>query len=211
MQHRSAVIFLIFLFGLPALAKERPKYVYPEPRAHDVSENVAHIGFIYSINVLLYISTQPKTVSENGSFEEYRRNFGGTVLFDNDKEYWNWIVHPYSGSQLYLYYRANAYSPADAFQMAFVSSLLFEYTIETYTEPASMEDLINTPILGTVLGYFFERVSMKLVNSPVRWQRWIGHIINPFTLMPFFKEKMAVIPQVNTREPGGGLAVVWEF
>ena len=188
---------------------KKPRYQYSEPREHDLVEDLAHLGFIYSINIVLYVATQPETVKEEGSFEKYRKNFGRTVLFDNDREFWNWLVHPYSGSQLYLYFRANSYSPADAFRMSFFSSLLFEYTIEVYTEPASMEDLINTPILGSVLGYFFEHASMKLLNSDYLLARWLGHLINPFSLLPFFKEKMIIIPQVGKNQ--SHLSIAWEF
>jgi hypothetical protein len=40
--------------------------------------------------------------------------------------------------------------------MAAISSALFEFTVEVYTEPASVQDLYQTPILGSILGLGLE-------------------------------------------------------
>ena len=205
MKNRWSLLLYVFLVSTSCFGA----YEYPEPVKHELSDDLTHLGIVYSVNLVLYVATQPETVAEEGSFTNYRKNFGRTVLFDNDEPFWNWLVHPYSGSQLYLYYRMNSYSPAEAFRMGFLSSLLFEYTIEVYTEPASLEDVINTPVLGTALGYFFEKVSVRLLESPMLWQRWLGYLMNPLALIPYFKNKIIVMP--NVKKDGGGLMVAWEF
>ena len=93
--------------------------------------------------------------------------------------------------------------------MAFLSSLLFEYTIEVYTEPASFEDLVNTPILGSALGYLIENVSIDLLNSGVTWKKWLGHLLNPLTLVPFIHERLRIYPQINS--DSAGVVARWEF
>lgn len=185
-------------------------YQYNDPVEHRIQDDVAQIGFIYVLSIGAYLGSQPRTVFENGSYSKYRRNFGRTVHFDNDKPFWNWFIHPISGSQLYLYYRANSYSPADAFRMTFISSLLFEYTIEVYSEPASMEDILNTPILGAALGAVIEHQSLLWINSGNRYLKWLGHFINPVTLLSFMKQDITVTPGIAPGQ-GASLNLNWRF
>ena len=49
--------------------------------------------------------------------------------------------------------------------MTFISSTLFEFTVEIYTEPAKVQDLYQTPILGSVLGVGLETLSLYLLNT----------------------------------------------
>lgn len=183
--------------------KRKPKYrfTYIE-RDHTINESIHDIGFMYSITWLAYIATQPSTVKNHGSLKNYKDNFGNFVL-DNDEPIWNWVIHPLSGSQLYLYYRAKGYTKSNSLAMAFVSSTLFELTVEIYTEPASIQDLYQTPILGSVVGYGIENLSFYLLNTGNPIGRFFGHLINPFTLFPFYDGKIAILPHYNGKKSAG--------
>ena len=195
----------------PKTENKTKTYQYADPVKHRWQDDAANLAFIWFINIGLYAVTLGPTVKD-GSFSEYRRNLGRTVLFDNDEPKYNWVLHPYSGSQLYLYYRANAYTRSESFRMAFLSSLLFEYTIEPYTEPASLVDVVNTPLLGSALGYAIEKYSIAWINSGVTWKKWLGHAINPMTLLPFFKNSSAVMaPQIGQNGNPTGMQLSWSF
>ncbi len=182
---------------------ERPvKYYYGyNDRDHTGTENVKHLGAIYGVTWAAYPLTQPKVFRENGSWRNYRHNFG-QLVFDQDEPFWNWFVHPLSGSQLYLYYRANGYRRVDALAMALISSTLFEFTVEIYTEPASMQDLYQTPILGSVLGLGLEHLSMYLLNTNNYVGKLFGHILNPATLFWFYEGKVRVTPDFDGKRAG---------
>ncbi|MFN8370637.1 MAG: DUF3943 domain-containing protein [Bacteriovoracaceae bacterium] len=47
--------------------------------------------------------------------------------------------------------------------------------LEVYTEPASIQDLYQTPILGSVVGLFFEVISLDFLNSDSTFLRGVGH------------------------------------
>ena len=72
--------------------------------------------------------------------------------------------------------------------------------MEIYTEPASIQDLYQTPVLGSFLGVGLENLSMYLLNSGNAFARTIGHIINPTTLFWFYEGKVQVLPQTNFQD-----------
>jgi len=94
--------------------------------------------------------------------------------------------------------------------MAFVSSTLFEFTVEIYTEPASIQDLYQTPIIGSFLGVGLETLSMYLLNTGNAVGRVLGHAINPSTLFWFYEGKVQIVP-VTDFKSGGALTLMAEF
>lgn len=180
-----------------------PKYHYDYyNRRHSLKESFGHISAIYGVTWLIYPLTQPDVVKNKGSWKIYKENFG-KIVFDQDEPFWNWFVHPLSGSQLYLYYRANGYSRSSSMAMATISSTLFEFTVEIYTEPASIQDLYQTPVLGSVLGFGIENLSMYLLNTGVPMARFFGHLINPATLFWFYEGKVRITPTFNFNGDAG--------
>ncbi len=176
------------------------QYKYVE-REHTLTENVKNIGIVYGLTWVFYPIIQPKVFKINDAPEKFRKNFG-KVVFDKDEPIWNFFVHPISGSQLYLLYRADGYTRTEAMGMAAISSTLFEFTVEILTEPASVQDLYQTPILGTVLGLGIETASMSLLNSGTTLGKIIGHAINPATLLPFYEGRTLIIPRFEDQDKG---------
>ena len=177
--------------------KRQPKYFYTYiDREHSYQESAKLIGVTYALSWGLYPLTQPKVFKENGSWHEYKKNFGDLV-FDKDEPFWNWVVHPISGSQLFLFYRANGYSRANALAMSMIASTLFEFTVEVYTEPASVQDLYQTPVLGAMLGVTLENLSLYLLNTGNAFGKILGHILNPMTLFWFYEGKIRLSPHLD--------------
>ncbi|MBF0297481.1 MAG: DUF3943 domain-containing protein [Oligoflexia bacterium] len=187
------------------------KYIYTyKDREHTNKETLTHLGVFYLINWGAYYLSQPQTFAREGSWSNYKNNFGKAV-FDKDEPYWNWTIHPMTGSQLYLYYRANGYSRINSFALTAVQSALFEFTIEIYTEPASIQDMYQTPVLGSILGVVLEKVSLLLLNTDVSVLKVVGHILNPTTLFWFYEGKVAIYPStiaLNAKKVPGVLVTV---
>jgi hypothetical protein len=173
------LVFIAFMASaLPAQAENG--FAYTE-KNYGTSDRFFHLGVVYGVSWGFYPLFQPEIMmGEKGSWREYRQNLGKTV-FDQDEPFWNWVVHPISGSQLYLFYRAMGYTRSDSFVMTFVSSALFEYTIEIYSEPASYQDLYQTPVLGSAFGYGIELLSTELLNRPSKLAQFFGRVINPLS------------------------------
>ncbi len=88
--------------------------------------------------------------------------------------------------------------------MTAIQSALFEFTIEVYTEPASVQDLYITPVVGAVLGFVLEEISIKLLNQDFFLWRGIGHLINPLSLFGFYEGKVKMIPSLESASIGNG-------
>jgi hypothetical protein len=180
-----------------------PRHQYVE-RQHTFQESLKNIGLVYGLTWIVYPTFQPKVFKVKNGWKTYKQNFG-KVVFDKDEPFWNNLVHPITGSQLYLLYRADGYTRLGAIGMAAISSTLFELTVETLTEPASVQDLYQTPVLGTILGLGIETLSMELLNSDSRVSRFFGHLINPATLMPFYQGRAYIIPNLDPKDKGAML------
>jgi hypothetical protein len=176
----SLILILFAIMGQTDPVQAEEGFAYTE-RDYETSDRIFHLGVVYGVSWAFYPLFQPEVMmGEKGSWREYRENLGRTV-FDQDEPFWNWIVHPISGSQLYLFYRAMGYARTDSFAMTFISSALFEYTIEIYSEPASYQDLYQTPVLGATFGYGIELLSTELLNRPSKIAQFFGRVINPLS------------------------------
>lgn len=190
--------------------KRAPKYNYAYyDRDHSFKESAGHIAAIYGITWLVYPLSQWEVFKEEGSFKKFERNFG-ELVFDKDEPFWNQLIHPISGSQLFLYYRANGYSRMDSFLMSTISSTLFELTVEVYTEPASVQDLYITPVFGSILGLGLEKASLYLLNTGNTFGRFWGHVINPATLFWFYEGRVRLTPTTDFQD-SGSLTLSMEF
>lgn len=207
----------VFFSGLKPAASaviettRQPLYQYGyNDREHSLTENAKNVGIVYGMTWFFYPLVQPKIFRGAGGLKDYSHNFGN-VVFDQDEPFWNGFIHPLTGSQLYLLYRADGYDRLSAFQMTFLSSALFELTVEIFTEPASVQDLYQTPMLGTVLGFGIENASMYLLNSGNPIGKILGHIINPATLLPIYEGRTLIIPKFDESDKGAMINWSREF
>ncbi|MFZ4714405.1 MAG: DUF3943 domain-containing protein [Bacteriovoracaceae bacterium] len=177
------------------------RYEYID-RSHTYGEIGEHLAIAYGGMVGGYLLTQYDTIKENGSWKNYGNNIGN-LSNDKDNPIWNLVGHPYTGSQTFLFYRALGYERLHSMHMAFWTSFLFETTIEIYTEKASVQDLYQTPILGSALGYGFERLSLFLLNNDNSTIfKVVGHIINPMTFFGFTEVQTTIYPEISKNRQG---------
>lgn len=182
------------------------KYEYVD-RDHTSRQNAFNLGFIWGLEIPAYILTQRKTIKEHGSWDHYKHNFG-RLTADHDEPIWNLVGHPVTGSQTYLYYRAKGYNKLQSLHMSFWSSFLFEFTIETYTERPSIQDLYQTPVLGSVLGYGLERLSMALLNSDTGWfGKSMGYLVNPMLFFGYTEIETIIYPEITSNRQSLNLLV----
>lgn len=176
------------------------RYGYTD-RDHSTEETIKNVGIVYGLTWVFYPLVQPKVFKVRDGVSTYKNNFG-KLVFDKDEPIWNFFVHPISGSQLFLLYRAQGYSRMTSLGLTTISSTLFEVTVEILTEPASVQDLYMTPILGTVLGLGIETLSMSLLNSGNTAAKVFAHMINPATLLPLYEGRTLIIPKFEQEDKG---------
>jgi len=81
-----------------------------------------------------------------------KNNFTKGPSFDFDNFYFNYIAHPYDGSEFYLVARNRKLTWWQSLIYAAAVSTTFEFLIESAYEGASWQDLWITPVSGAVIG-----------------------------------------------------------
>lgn len=162
------------------------------------------VSFMYAGQWAYYFASQTENIRENGSFGNWRANLTAPH-FDKDFYDYNLVFHTMAGSGYYGYYRAYGSSRARSFGLSVVSVLLFEFTVEATTERPSFQDIYQTPVLGSLIGMGMEDLSLRCLESDWTAVRGLGHVINPFTLVPGSAWQVVVDPR--TRATGGRVAI----
>jgi Domain of unknown function (DUF3943) len=116
----------------------------------------------------------------------------------NDGDYFktNYVEHPFSGAATYLYYRTMGFDRFSADFGSFMQSLIFEYTIEGFQQPPSLNDIIVTPLIGVPLGIVIEESSDWLAHRDSQFLRTLSYFVDPFSLKALGRE-------VSFQNPGG--------
>lgn len=180
-----------------------PQYI-PEGRM-DVStkEKTINFGAVYLTQWAFYLYSQEETLRKEGSIRNWYTN-PFKPHYDKDSFDYNIFKHSFVGNYYYLFYRSRGYTEKNAFFWSFMSSLAFEFTIETATEKPSYQDIYQTPVFGAVLGICFEKASLYFHS----WNNWygsaLGYLMNPMTLIPQFvkRDDVAVVPMIDNKTVG---------
>jgi hypothetical protein len=116
-------------------------------------------GVSASIGVLMFgmvaaLSLLPRDISgwNKPNFYGLRRTFTSGPSFDYDHYYFNYLAHPYDGSEFYLVARNRDMTWWQSFLYGVAVSSTFEFVIESAYEGASWQDLWITPVSGAVIG-----------------------------------------------------------
>lgn len=144
------------------------------------------LGITYLGSWVAYVASQPYRVREI-KWDHFRHNVGDLARIDGDRPIWNMIIHPFTGSQLFLFYRARGYSSSGAFIMTGVSSFIFEEFVETFTEKPSLNDMVITPVFGSVLGVGLYQLSAYLLVQESSTAHFFGKILNPWNTFTWIK------------------------
>lgn len=131
---------------------------------------------------LLYIMPSSVTNWNKQGFHDLADNWwdnvSGGPVWDKDNWFINYVAHPYWGAVYYMQARNAGYSEFDSFlYSAFASTFLWEYGVEAFAEKPSIQDLIVTPVLGSLLGEQFYKMSnhIKMNHEEVYGSKFLGY------------------------------------
>lgn len=161
---------------------------------------------MYTAQWSVYLLTQEDGIREHGSWKNFFKHMSEPT-FDKDSFDYNIYKHTLVGQYYYLFYRFRGYSQGDAFLWTFLSSLAFEFAVETYTERPSIQDIYQTPIYGTLLGMAAERTSNYLHSRDSVLLKGLAYIINPFTILAHLD--VGLSPRIQ--KDSVGLQATWRF
>jgi len=120
------------------------------------------LGYQWVTIGLLYVA--PESVSSWST--EQKEGYDMSLWWDNvtnvqvdsDKFYINYVLHPYWGASYFVRARERGYDNKAAFWYSVALSTVYEFGAEALFEEPSVQDLIVTPVLGSLLGGYFMRV-----------------------------------------------------
>jgi hypothetical protein len=133
------------------------------------------IGYQVALIGILYVLPEAVTGWSDESKNSYEINRWTEnvkkIVWDDDKWYVNYFFHPYWGSIYYIRARERGLEKFDSFLYSALSSAIFEFGIEALFEEPSIQDLIATPVLGTLLGMYFEKLrgGIKAKGDQQKW------------------------------------------
>lgn len=147
------------------------------------------LGYQWITIGILYIA--PESVS--GWTDEQKENYSLSVWWhnvtnpqwDSDDFFINYVMHPYWGASYYVRARERGYDDEQAFWYSVLLSCMYEFGAEALFEEVSIQDLIVTPIGGTLVGRYFMNVRQGIRDREVELgyrrtrDKWIWVLTDP--------------------------------
>ncbi len=102
-------------------------------------------------------------LKERSLAQRWKDNVSTTPVWDNDNWIINYIGHPISGAFYYTLARNDGMTIGESAAFSTLMSTFFwEYGYESFAETPSIQDLIFTPLLGSILGEQMFSLQKKL-------------------------------------------------
>jgi len=146
-------------------------------------------GYQFAAVAILY--AMPESVTnwteedkQDYSFSKYWNNVKNPQM-DSDDFYLNYIIHPYWGASYFVRARERGYSNGESFWYSVLLSTMFEFGAEALAEEPSYQDLVITPVLGSLAGLWFmdvrEGVRERTADRGYRstGDKWIWVLTDP--------------------------------
>ncbi len=121
--------------------------------------------------------------SENAKIPLFRRwveNVKAGPVWDKDSPVLNYVLHPYAGAAYYMGARSCGFNCWGSFLYSFcISTFFWEYGFEAFNEVPSIQDLIITPVVGSLIGEGFYMVKRHIVDNGYRLlgSKVLGYIV----------------------------------
>jgi len=108
-------------------------------------------------------------IREAGWFKSWRDNVKAGPVKDEDGFCMNGIMHPWGGAIYYMSARGSGYRWWESFiYSGLLSTFMWEYGLEAFAEVPSWNDLIVTPVAGSILGEGFFILKRRIVENDIR-------------------------------------------
>lgn len=124
----------------------------PSPK-RSLIDPIAFVMTYHAIGMGVHVSMDPK---ETGFKPAHIRNWAAGMksppILDDDSRITNYILHPLWGSETYLRARSAHFSPWQSFLFSSAASVVWEYGFESWAEHPSIQDLLFTSTVGSLLG-----------------------------------------------------------
>jgi len=127
---------------------------------------VGFMGILLNLPPSIVKWDEEEKIDPSRLFQKYFDNIKNGPVVDNDDWVINYIGHPVSGAWYYTMARQMGLNPAKSFLYSTVMSTLFwEFGVEAFAEKPSLQDLIITPVIGSILGEVFWQINRKIIEN----------------------------------------------
>jgi hypothetical protein len=100
--------------------------------------------------------------SDYPSYTRFKRSYNSWPKRDPDSWAYNYVAHPLWGSETYLRAREGNFGMIGSIAFNMAASLFWEYLVESWSEHASIQDLIITTGAGFILGEIRYRIKNNI-------------------------------------------------
>ncbi len=114
-------------------------------------------------------------------FQRWTTNVKKGPVWDHDLAIFNYVLHPYAGAAYYMGARSQGCNIFYSFlYSAGISTIFWEYGIEAFMEIPSIQDLIITPVAGSIIGEGFYLLKRNIVSNDYRLfgSRFLGNVVS---------------------------------
>jgi hypothetical protein len=110
----------------------------------------------------------------------YENIFKRGPEWDHDKFYFNYILHPYAGAAYFMSARSCGYNMWESLlYCSCISTIGWEFGVEAFMERPSYQDLVITPIVGSLIGECFYKVKRNIAanNYTLCGSKLLGNVV----------------------------------
>ncbi|MFT3753141.1 MAG: DUF3943 domain-containing protein [Paludibacter sp.] len=172
---------------------------YNAPLGNKILRGVAYsMGYNLTMGTFLLLSPNNITMWNRGDKfkwsiirSQYQSSFTKPPVWDKDHWYVNYVGHPYQGAYYYNNMRSQGATVLESSLFCLGQTVLWEYAWEGGMEQPSIQDLIVTPVVGSVLGELSHRAALSMGKNGYRWyEKVFICFINPtYAINNGFKRK----------------------
>ena len=129
-------------------------------------------------------------MKKDGIGKKWKENVKAGPVWDEDDWVLNYVMHPWFGGVYYMSARGSGFKAWESFAYSAVMSTLFwEYGVEAFAEVPSTQDLLATPILGSLAGegFFIAKKRIRKNGNRFLGSKALGRftifLMDPFNAM----------------------------
>jgi hypothetical protein len=160
------------------------------PPPHHAAKTVAGLlgGVFLGFAAYAFLPSSFTGATKEGAYQEaweiFQDAWTKPPVFDKDRAVVNYLGHPYFGMSYYLTQRNVGESPLRSFLFSVAMSTAFEYLVESWAERPSIQDLIVTPIVGSIYGELVFRATQAMrKNGFTTAEKITVTILNPLYVL----------------------------
>jgi hypothetical protein len=147
---------------------------------------ITEIPQFASLGILLLlpssISQWPEDPLKDG-LKNLKRAYTQPPVWDKDR-WWVNAGHPLAGAVYYNLVRSQGATPIQSFLFSTFQSVAWEYGIEAIAEQPSIQDLLSTSPIGSLIGELQHQLSIKMAkNGFSRGEKVLMILVNPAYLI----------------------------